>query len=261
VNGYLYIFNQTISYINLKNIVYVGEIALDESNLRCNNLSTYVTSYTSCINCGCANGYCLNNTSTCTSCYPNFFGIECQACSCDDDDCYDGINGNGTCLNCSNTNESCNYISVLSDNSTTVNFRHETIYIGTLNLISSNLTLVSTKLIILSNFTLNDTVVSLDFGSSIIVNKCLFLTDSTLHINLEGDKNSKSTLITFDPSCSKISNLKHSFYNTTSDSCPNLTVLSNSISVLLSNCNGNNSDNNSDNYSIWIILVVVFGSA
>jgi len=98
-------------------------------------------------------------------------------------------------------------------------------------------------------------MVNLDLNSSIIINKCLYLTNSTLKINLDGEHNNK-TIITFDPSCSNTSNLKYSFYNTPTDFCPSLDVESKSISVLFSNCN-----KKEDNSTTWIIiLAVVLGS-
>jgi len=177
-----------------------------------------------------------------------------KKCSCYDD-CFDGINGDGTCFNCSKTNGECNYLSYLSNNSITIDYTDEEYYIGSLNFDSSNLTLKSTKFIILSNFSLNNSVVNIDLNSSIVVNRCLYITNSTLLINLDGEHINK-TLITFDPSCSNTSNLKYSFYNTTIDFCPNLDIESNSISVLFLNCNEKKGDN-----STWIIiLAVVVGS-
>jgi len=188
VIGDLSIYQQSVSYINLKNIIFVGGfIKLNETNLRCYNLSTYLINQTSC--CDCTNGYCLNDTSTCNLCYPNFFGIGCnEKCSCYDD-CFEGINGDGTCFNCSITNGECNYVSYISNNSITIDYTDADYYIGSLNYDSSNLTLKSTKFIILSNFSLNNSVINMDLNSSITINKCLYLTNSTLLINLEGEHN------------------------------------------------------------------------
>jgi len=254
--------------------------------LRCYNLSTYLINITSCISgncsndstcdscnpnffgtkcnekCSCLNGNCsegINGTGLCFSCHPNYFGTICnEKCSCDED-CFDGIIGDGTCSNCSTNNLECNFTNTLSDHTITINFTDIQYYIGLLNFESSNITLKSAKIIILSNFTLNNSVIDMDINSSIIVNKCLSLTNSTLLINLDAEhKNINKSLITFDPSCSNTSNLTHSFYNSSTNSCPNLNVDSNSISVLYLICNNNK--NGGGNSITWIIILVVVGS-
>jgi len=205
--------------------------------LRCYNLSTYLINLTSCINCDCVNGNCLNDSTTCSYCFPDFFGTRCnERCSCSDGDCFDGINGDGTCLNCSTE---CNYLSDLSNNSITIDFTDIEYYIGSLNFESSNLTLKSTIFIILSNFSLINSTMNIDFNSSININKCLYLTNSILLINLDREHNNNKTIMMFNSSCSNTSNLKYSFYNTSIDSCPTLNIESNSISVLFVICNNN----------------------
>jgi len=99
---------------------------------------------------------------------------------------------------------------------------------------------------------------NIDLNSSIIINKCFYLTNSTLLINLEG-KHYNKTIISFDPSCSNTSNFNYSFYNTPTDFCPSLEVESNSISILFVNCN--EMKKGEDNSTTWvIILIVVLGS-
>jgi len=262
LNGSLDIFNQSIAYFNLKNLIDVnGNITLNVTNLKCYNLSTYLINHTHCNNCDCVNGNCLNDTTpTCNICFPNFFGTGCnEKCSCDDD-CFDGINGNGTCFNCSTKNLNCNYISDVSNYSVTIDYTDTEYFIGSLNVGSSNLTLKSTQLIILSNFFLNNSIINIDSNSSIIINKCLYLTNSTLLINLDGEHNSNKTLITFDSSCSKTSSLKYSFYNYATDICPNLVVESSSISVLFVNCNYSKGEENSTTTWIIILLAMILGS-
>jgi len=146
-------------------------------------------------------------------------------------------------------------LAIFSNNSITIDFTDIEFYIGSITFDSSNLTLKSTKFIILSNFFLNNSIINIDSNSSITVNQCLYLTNSTLLINLDGEHNNNKTIISFKSSCSNTSNLKYSFYNYSTDFCPSLDVESNSLSVLFVNCNNNKKG--VDNSITWIILAVL----
>jgi len=90
---------------------YIAQIT-QNYNLICKNLSINLLNFTTCC---CNNGIC--NTSTakaiCSSCNPNFYGPNCSPCFCNNEICFDGLNGNGTCMSCNpgnfgvNCNESC----------------------------------------------------------------------------------------------------------------------------------------------------------
>jgi len=60
--------------------------------------------------CSCPNGDCGPN-GLCVTCNPNYFGINCDACTCVNGICDDGISGTGTCTSCNATYYGPNCIS------------------------------------------------------------------------------------------------------------------------------------------------------
>jgi len=241
-----------IDLINLNNVT--GKIVITDTVLFCGNLSDYIQQYTTCTYCQSFD----NSSINCTSCYPNYFGISCnESCECENDEvCIDGPTGNGSCFtSCelSNFGNTCNTISNLNLSSTNIAINNKVVYInGATSINSSTISLQSTNLTSLSDFYLQNSVIELDLISLININKCFQLTNSTLIINLN-EQVKNTTLIQFDPTCSKITNIKYKFVNQSNsegNQCPTLNIESNIISITFIPCGNKPS-------STWIIILIV----